>query len=141
MKSFERLKKPGKLAERVQYQLEQLILSGQVKVNEQLPTEMALAESFGVSRTVVREAIHRLEAQGMVRAKVGSGTCVIPMEKDQIRVDDGAIGRVGLFAGNVPEPARSEAGDRGGNVAPAGGHPRCRAPSPPWQRRSPGCAS
>lgn len=73
-----------KLGEHVQRELERLILSGQIAVNEQLPTESDLAKSFGVSRTVVREAIHRLEAQGLVRAKVGSGSYVVPFEGGQI---------------------------------------------------------
>ena len=79
-----KIKQSGKLSERVQSQLEQLILTGNLKVNDQLPTEAELSKTFGVSRTVIREAIHRLEAQGLVHARIGSGSYVAPFEMDQI---------------------------------------------------------
>jgi GntR family transcriptional repressor for pyruvate dehydrogenase complex len=41
-----------------------------------LPTEHALAEQFAVSRSVVREAVARLKAEGLVEARQGSGTFV-----------------------------------------------------------------
>lgn len=75
----------GKLCEVVRAELEGLILSGKLKVNEQLPTENDLCKSFGVSRTVIREAIQRLEAQGLVQARVGSGSYVVPFQLDEIK--------------------------------------------------------
>jgi GntR family transcriptional regulator, transcriptional repressor for pyruvate dehydrogenase complex len=42
-----------------------------------LPTEKALAGAFGVSRTVVREAISRLKSEGLVETRQGSGTAVL----------------------------------------------------------------
>jgi DNA-binding FadR family transcriptional regulator len=41
-----------------------------------LPTERHLAEEFGVTRHVVREALKRLEAVGLVRIRQGSGIFV-----------------------------------------------------------------
>src|SRR5258706_7459164 len=41
-----------------------------------LPTEAALAEQFGVSRTVIREAISRLKNEGVVEPRQGSGVFV-----------------------------------------------------------------
>ncbi len=79
------LKSPGKLGERVRLELESMILTGRVKVNQQLPTETELAAQFGVSRTVIREAIGRLEAQGLVQARIGSGSFVIPFELNEIK--------------------------------------------------------
>jgi GntR family transcriptional regulator, transcriptional repressor for pyruvate dehydrogenase complex len=79
------MKTPGKLGERVRAELESMILTGRVKVNEQLPTEADLASQFGVSRTVIREAINRLEAQGFVQARIGSGSFVVPFELNQIK--------------------------------------------------------
>lgn len=79
------IKTPGKLGERVRAELESMILTGRVKVNEQLPTETDLATQFGVSRTVIREAINRLEAQGFVRARIGSGSFVVPFEVNHIK--------------------------------------------------------
>ena len=53
------------------------IISGRIKPGERLPTEPALASSFGVSRTVVREAIARLRSEGIVRSKQGAGVFVV----------------------------------------------------------------
>ena len=43
---------------------------------DRLPTEQALATMFGVSRNVVREAVARLSAAGLVKARQGSGVFV-----------------------------------------------------------------
>lgn len=44
---------------------------------ERLPSESAIVEEFGVSRTVVREAISKLQAAGLVETRHGIGTFVI----------------------------------------------------------------
>ena len=85
LSTIQKLRSPGKLSEAVRDQLESMILTGEMKVNDQLPTENALAGMFGVSRTVIREAIHRLEAQGLVQARVGSGSYVLPFRIDEIK--------------------------------------------------------
>ena len=54
--------------------LEQLILSGELKADDRLPPERELAAEWQVSRSVVREAIGRLAAVGLVRSRQGSGT-------------------------------------------------------------------
>jgi GntR family transcriptional regulator, transcriptional repressor for pyruvate dehydrogenase complex len=43
---------------------------------DKLPTEAALVQQFGVSRTVVREAISRLKSLGLVESRQGSGAFV-----------------------------------------------------------------
>ena len=53
------------------------ILGGRFQVGERLPTERELAETFGVSRNVVREAIARLTFEGTVEPRQGSGVFVI----------------------------------------------------------------
>jgi GntR family transcriptional repressor for pyruvate dehydrogenase complex len=97
--SIQPVRGPGKLCEVVRGQLESMILNGSIKVNDQLPTENALSGMFGVSRTVVREAIHRLEAQGLVQARVGSGSYVLPFRIDEIKA---AMMRYGSLN---PEPS------------------------------------
>ncbi len=52
------------------------ILSGTYKVSEQIPTESALQESYGVSRQTVRKAILELSNEGFLRSEKGSGTYV-----------------------------------------------------------------
>ena len=53
------------------------IRSGQWAQGSKLPTEAAIMEEFGVSRTVVREAISRLQAAGLVATRHGIGTFVV----------------------------------------------------------------
>ncbi|MFF2345026.1 FadR/GntR family transcriptional regulator [Pseudarthrobacter sp. NPDC058119] len=47
--------------------------AGKIKVGDRLPGERTLAESYGISRASVREAIRILDAMGVVRSSVGSG--------------------------------------------------------------------
>ena len=57
-------------------QLKQLILSGQLKPGDRLPSERALSERFGVGRSYIREAILKLEFYGLLRTNPQSGTYV-----------------------------------------------------------------
>jgi GntR family transcriptional regulator, transcriptional repressor for pyruvate dehydrogenase complex len=52
--------------ELVSRELENYILKGTLRVGDRLPTEMELAERFGVNRSTVREGIRRLESEGLV---------------------------------------------------------------------------
>lgn len=58
------------------------IQARQLKPGDRLPTESALMQEFGVSRTVVREALSRLQAAGLVDTRHGIGTFVheLPVE-------------------------------------------------------------
>lgn len=47
--------------------------AGRLRLGDRLPGERGLAESLGVSRASVREAIRVLEAMGVIRTAVGSG--------------------------------------------------------------------
>ncbi len=60
----------------VRRQLLALIESGELKVDERLPSELELARSFGVSRPVIREALVTLHALGVTAARTGRGTFV-----------------------------------------------------------------
>src|SRR3954468_11073109 len=53
------------------------VRSGRLQPGAKLPPEGAIMEEFGVSRTVVREAISRLQAAGMVETRHGIGTFVL----------------------------------------------------------------
>ncbi|NLE59394.1 MAG: FadR family transcriptional regulator [Planctomycetes bacterium] len=57
--------------EHVTSDLRDKILKGHLASNEWLPSEGALAETMGVSRTVIREAMHNLRAQGLVEMSQG----------------------------------------------------------------------
>jgi DNA-binding FadR family transcriptional regulator len=66
----------GTLADRVTGLLAADIRARVYPVNTRLPTELAMTEQYGVSRTVVREAISRLKSEGLVETRQGSGTVV-----------------------------------------------------------------
>lgn len=53
------------------------IASGDIAIGSRLPSEPELGKAFAVSRTVIREAVASLAAQGYVRVRQGSGTEVI----------------------------------------------------------------
>ncbi len=66
-----------RLYRRVADQLAQSIRDGVYRPGEKLPAERELAESFGVSRPTVREAMIALEIFGIVEIRHGSGIYVI----------------------------------------------------------------
>ncbi len=65
--------KKGKLSEIVVERLNAQIRSGELKSGEKLPTERALAESMGVSRTVIREAIRLMVDKNILELRNGRG--------------------------------------------------------------------
>lgn len=67
----------GGLVQEVVLHLGGQIQSGQLKAGDKLPTESAVMAALGVSRTVVREAISRLQASGQVETRHGIGTFVL----------------------------------------------------------------
>ncbi|TPE49016.1 FadR family transcriptional regulator [Maribrevibacterium harenarium] len=69
--------KGDSLATTVAKQLEAEITSGRIQVGHKLPTESALCDLFGVSRTVIREAITQLKSLGLVETRRGVGTTVM----------------------------------------------------------------
>lgn len=58
--------------------LEQQIFSGTYKPGDLLPAERDLSAELGVSRSVVREALGKLDSLGLVQRRQGSGTRVSP---------------------------------------------------------------
>jgi GntR family transcriptional regulator, transcriptional repressor for pyruvate dehydrogenase complex len=65
-----------RLADQVYGKLLEDIASGGTSVGDRLPTENQLAENFGVSRPVVREALTRLASDGFIASRQGAGTFV-----------------------------------------------------------------
>ncbi len=66
------------LAQEVMEDLTTQIRNGAYAPGERLPTEPEVMAQQGVSRTVVREAMSRLQAAGMVETRHGVGTFVLP---------------------------------------------------------------
>lgn len=65
-----------KVGEQVFEQLKKLILSGEWKQGDKLPSETELAEMFGVSKITVRQELQKLNAMGLVETRLGAGTFV-----------------------------------------------------------------
>jgi GntR family transcriptional repressor for pyruvate dehydrogenase complex len=75
------------------------ILAGRFRVGDRLPTERELAEAFGVSRNVVREAIARLRFEGAVEPRQGSGVFVLGNQANSaLRLDAEILRDRSLFA-------------------------------------------
>jgi GntR family transcriptional regulator, transcriptional repressor for pyruvate dehydrogenase complex len=70
-------RKPRTLALELVSSLTDRIRDGRVVLGEKLPTEAAIMGEFGVSRTVVREALSKLQAAGLVETRHGIGTFVV----------------------------------------------------------------
>lgn len=84
----EPLQQPVKMPDRVTTALLQLIRSGDYPARSRLPTEMEMAKRFGVSRTVIREAVSRLKSEGLVESRQGSGVFVREISLDApFRID------------------------------------------------------
>ena len=65
--------KQNRIFEDVVEQIQDAILSGQVKPGATLPSERELREVFKVSRGTIREALRVLEQKGLIEIKLGVG--------------------------------------------------------------------
>src|SRR5438128_2693481 len=70
------------LTQRAQSQIEELIVSGQLRPGDRLPSEKELGVRLGVSKTVIRESIRSLAAKGLVEVRAGSGTYVLDLGEE-----------------------------------------------------------
>ena len=91
------------------------ILRGDLPAQSTLPPERVFAERYGVSRIIVRQAVHRLADMGLVRVRQGGATTVLDPEEADRPARAGAVLSAG--AGRVVA-ARSQRHDR--EAVPAG---------------------
>jgi GntR family transcriptional repressor for pyruvate dehydrogenase complex len=70
-------KKYRNLAQGIVEELSNRIRQQEFKPGDKLPPESAIMEAYGVSRTVIREAISQLQAGGLVQTRHGIGTFVL----------------------------------------------------------------
>ena len=70
------------LSQRVVDGISERISSGALKPGERVPPEPVLMQEFGVSRSVVREAVSRLQAGGLLRTQQGVGSFVLAPKVD-----------------------------------------------------------
>lgn len=69
------LERKPSLTEQAKVYIKQRILDGEFE-GERIPSETELASELGVSRTTIRDALSRLEIEGVIYRKQGSGTYV-----------------------------------------------------------------
>jgi DNA-binding FadR family transcriptional regulator len=101
------------LAHELVEQLKERILAGQIEPGQKLPTEASLVAEFGVSRTVVREAISRLQAAGLVETFQGRGSYVLALPEtegfaigaDRVRTHRDVVDMIDFRIGVEPEAA------------------------------------
>ncbi|MEM7438696.1 MAG: FadR/GntR family transcriptional regulator [Pseudomonadota bacterium] len=60
------------------------IEDGEYQRFERLPSSREMAESFGVARNTLREALNQLQKEGLLETRAGSGTYVTTQEPDKI---------------------------------------------------------
>lgn len=78
---------PGKrlrLSDQLYGQILDQIVSGRLREGERLPPEKDICAMFGVSRPVVRDALLRLRADGLLQTRQGSGTYVMRRPADRL---------------------------------------------------------
>ena len=73
---FELSLRRDRLYKQIADQIQDLIVARSLQPGDRLPGERELAEQLGISRTVVREAIHTLSVRGLVQVKPGCGTYI-----------------------------------------------------------------
>jgi DNA-binding FadR family transcriptional regulator len=84
-------KKHRNLAQGVVEDINTRIRQALLKPGDKLPTESAIMEQYGVSRTVVREAISHLQASGAVQTRHGIGTFVLERPQGSLGIDTDSI--------------------------------------------------
>lgn len=67
------------------------IREGALRAGDKLPTESEIMQAFSVSRTVVREALSKLQAAGLVETHHGVGTFVLQPRGGVFRLDAGDV--------------------------------------------------
>ncbi|WP_341896090.1 FadR/GntR family transcriptional regulator [Sphingobium sp. YR657] len=74
----------ARLSDHVYAQIVDIIKSDDLEVGARLPAEARLAEMFGVSRAIVREALMRLASDGITEARRGAGSFVKSRPSDRL---------------------------------------------------------
>jgi GntR family transcriptional repressor for pyruvate dehydrogenase complex len=81
---FEQVAREPRLSDKVAEMMLETILSNRLNVGDRLPSERELGEQFGVSRTVVREAVRALVAKGVIEVRSGSGLRVAAVDASAV---------------------------------------------------------
>ena len=80
-------RRPGEnLTSQVIAALRRKVSDDKLQPGDRLPTEKELIDEFGVSRTVIREAISSLRADGLVEPRQGAGVFVRELPEESLRI-------------------------------------------------------
>jgi GntR family transcriptional repressor for pyruvate dehydrogenase complex len=63
----------------------EMIASSDLKPGDMLPPERELGKQFGVSRTVIREAVRALKGKGLLDVRSGSGVRIVAVDESTVR--------------------------------------------------------
>ena len=88
---FQNIGSKQTLSQKIERTIENAIREKKLAIGSKLPTEREMCESFGVSRTALREALRRLSARGLITIQKGSG-----MHVSAINIED-AINSLNLY--------------------------------------------
>ncbi|MDE3831124.1 FadR/GntR family transcriptional regulator [Sinorhizobium meliloti] len=95
---FGQISRSEHLPARIAAKIGREITEGRIAPGEKLPTEHLLATTFGVSRSVVREAIAQLRNEGLVETRQGVGAFATEIERRQsLRIEQGDLANRGSF--------------------------------------------
>lgn len=87
------------IAQEISFRLEQLILDGGLAPEQKMPSERQLSAKLGVSRAVIREALHELQGRGVIETRHGKGSFVTHIVSGSARVsEEGPL--LQMFAGH-----------------------------------------
>lgn len=76
------------MSQRVVDDISTKIKDGVLRPGDRVPPEPELMQAFGISRTVVRESMQRLQAAGLVETRHGIGTFVLTPEQARALLPD-----------------------------------------------------
>lgn len=82
---FDLVERQPRLSDKVASLMLDTILSRRLRPGDRLPSERELGGQFGVSRTVIREAVRALVAKGVIEVRSGSGLRVAAVEASAVR--------------------------------------------------------
>jgi GntR family transcriptional regulator, transcriptional repressor for pyruvate dehydrogenase complex len=82
---FEQVERQPRLSDKVAQMMLDTILSHRLAAGDRLPSERELGEQFGVSRTVIREAVRALVAKGVIEVRSGSGLRVAAVDASTVQ--------------------------------------------------------
>ncbi len=97
MSDFRAIPKSPSIPKVVLGEIQRLISEGKLRPGDTLPTEMELAEQFGVGRSSIREAMRVLQLLGVVEVIQGKGTFVREPGILHLMVDWARVSQTGII--------------------------------------------